>query len=43
MDFVKAMLNVSQIVAKKMIDNKIKGSIVNISSQASLVSARLLT
>lgn len=32
---VRAMLNISQIVAKKMIDNKIKGSIVNISSQAS--------
>eukprot|EP00088_Acartia_fossae_P027184 TRINITY_DN2793_c0_g1_i7.p1 TRINITY_DN2793_c0_g1~~TRINITY_DN2793_c0_g1_i7.p1 ORF type:complete len:261 (-),score=50.57 TRINITY_DN2793_c0_g1_i7:22-762(-) len=32
---VRAVLNVSQIVAKKMIDNKIKGSIVNMSSQAS--------
>ncbi|XP_049868926.1 D-erythrulose reductase-like [Pectinophora gossypiella] len=31
----KAILNVSQIVAKKMIENGIKGSIVNISSQAS--------
>jgi len=32
---VRAMLNVSQIVANKMIENKIKGSIVNMSSQAS--------
>ncbi|XP_045448612.1 L-xylulose reductase-like [Melitaea cinxia] len=32
---VKAILNVSQIVAKKMIENGIKGSIVNISSQVS--------
>ncbi|KAJ8730132.1 hypothetical protein PYW07_017170 [Mythimna separata] len=32
---VRAILNVSQIVAKKMIENNIKGSIVNISSQAS--------
>ncbi|XP_063380734.1 D-erythrulose reductase-like [Cydia fagiglandana] len=32
---VKAALNVSQIVAKKMIENNIQGSIVNISSQAS--------
>ncbi|CAB3224148.1 unnamed protein product [Arctia plantaginis] len=32
---VKAILNVSQVLAKKMIENKIKGSIVNISSQAS--------
>ncbi|VVD05646.1 D-erythrulose reductase-like [Leptidea sinapis] len=32
---VKAVLNISQIVAKKMIENKIHGSIVNISSQAS--------
>ncbi|CAG9786190.1 unnamed protein product [Diatraea saccharalis] len=32
---VKAILNVSQIVAKKMIENKIKGAIVNVSSQAS--------
>ncbi|XP_068632069.1 D-erythrulose reductase-like [Battus philenor] len=31
----KAILNVSQVVAKKMIDNKLKGSIVSISSQAS--------
>ncbi|KPJ08153.1 L-xylulose reductase [Papilio machaon] len=31
----KAILNISQVVAKKMIDNKIKGSIVSISSQAS--------
>ncbi|XP_028174661.1 D-erythrulose reductase-like [Ostrinia nubilalis] len=40
MDFVKAMLNVSQIIAKKMIDNKIKGSIVNISSQASMAALK---
>lgn len=39
MSFVKALLNVSQIVALKMIENKIKGSIVNISSQASKVNA----
>ncbi|KAJ8728117.1 hypothetical protein PYW08_016502 [Mythimna loreyi] len=32
---VRAILNVSQIVAKKMIDNNINGCIVNISSQAS--------
>lgn len=35
---VKSILNISQIVAKKMVDNNIKGSIVNISSQASKVS-----
>lgn len=34
---VKAILNVSQVLAKKMIENNIKGSIVNISSQASKV------
>nr|XP_034830820.1 uncharacterized short-chain type dehydrogenase/reductase y4vI-like [Maniola hyperantus] len=32
---VKAILNVTQVLAKKMIDNGIKGSIVNISSQTS--------
>lgn len=32
---VKAVLNISQIVAKKMIENKTPGAIVNISSQAS--------
>lgn len=32
---VRAALNVSQIFAKKMIENKIAGSIVNVSSQAS--------
>ena len=32
---VKAMMNVSQIVAKDMIQKKISGSIVNLSSQAS--------
>ncbi|CAH0719383.1 unnamed protein product, partial [Brenthis ino] len=34
---VKAILNVSQVIAKKMIANKIKGAIVNISSQTSMV------
>ncbi|XP_017887597.1 L-xylulose reductase [Ceratina calcarata] len=32
---VKSMLNVSQVVAKNMIERKIAGSIVNLSSQAS--------
>ncbi|KAJ0177186.1 hypothetical protein K1T71_007195 [Dendrolimus kikuchii] len=32
---VRAILNVSQVVAKKMVEKGIKGSIVNISSQAS--------
>lgn len=32
---VKSVLNVSQVVAKNMIDRKINGSIVNLSSQAS--------
>lgn len=32
---VKAVLNISQVVAKKMIENKTHGTIVNISSQAS--------
>ncbi|XP_075973470.1 L-xylulose reductase-like [Anticarsia gemmatalis] len=32
---VKAVVNISQVVAKKMIENNVKGSIVNISSQAS--------
>lgn len=32
---VKAILNVSQIIAKNMIQRKVGGSIVNISSQAS--------
>lgn len=35
---VKSVLNVSQVVAKKMIDAKSGGSIVNISSQASKVN-----
>ena len=30
------MVNISQVVAKKMIENDIEGSIVNISSQASI-------
>lgn len=34
---VKAVLNISQIIAKKMIENKTPGAIVNISSQASKV------
>ncbi|KAG6442345.1 L-xylulose reductase [Manduca sexta] len=37
---VEAILNVSQIVARKMIANNIKGSIVNISSQASKAALR---
>ncbi|XP_068977171.1 L-xylulose reductase [Bombus flavifrons] len=32
---VKSMLNVSQVVAKNLIDRKVGGSIVNVSSQAS--------
>ncbi|CAK1547163.1 unnamed protein product [Leptosia nina] len=32
---VKSIINISQVIAKKMIDNKTKGTIVNISSQAS--------
>ncbi|CAH2106443.1 unnamed protein product [Euphydryas editha] len=32
---VKAALNISQVVARKMVENKTPGSIVNISSQAS--------
>lgn len=32
---VKAVLNISQIVARKMVENKTHGTIVNISSQAS--------
>lgn len=38
---VKATLNISQIVAEKMIKNGTGGSIVNISSQASKVSTYL--
>lgn len=34
---VKAVLNISQVVARKMIENKTAGAIVNISSQASKV------
>ncbi|KAM3964546.1 D-erythrulose reductase-like [Aphomia sociella] len=34
----KAIVNVSQIIAKKMVENKIKGSIVNISSQSSMAA-----
>ncbi|CAK1547160.1 unnamed protein product [Leptosia nina] len=37
---VKAILNITQIVAKKMITNKIKGSIVNISSQGSMAALK---
>ncbi|CAG9094790.1 unnamed protein product [Plutella xylostella] len=36
----KAVLNISQIVSKTMIDRKIKGSIVNISSQASIAALK---
>lgn len=32
---VKAIMNVSQVVAKNMIERKIRGSIINVSSQAS--------
>lgn len=34
---VKAVLNISQVVARKMVENKTHGAIVNISSQASKV------
>ena len=34
---VKAVINVSQVVAKKMIEQKKGGCVVNVSSQASLV------
>lgn len=34
---VKAVLNISQVVARKMVENKTLGTIVNISSQASKV------
>lgn len=34
---MKAVLNISQVVAKKMVENNTKGVIVNISSQASKV------
>ncbi|CAH0719382.1 unnamed protein product, partial [Brenthis ino] len=37
---VKAILNVSQVIAKKMIANKIKGAIVNISSQTSMAAIK---
>ncbi|XP_057311600.1 L-xylulose reductase-like [Hydractinia symbiolongicarpus] len=40
---VKAMLIVSQIMAKKMISNKCGGSIVNVSSQASMTALPLHT
>lgn len=35
---VKAIINVSQVVAKKMINNKSGGSIVNVSSQVIFIS-----
>ncbi|XP_026466343.1 L-xylulose reductase-like [Ctenocephalides felis] len=35
---VKAALNVTQIASKKMIDNHLKGSIVNVSSQAAMAA-----
>lgn len=34
---LKSIINVSQVVVKKMIDNKTQGAIVNVSSQASKV------
>ena len=37
---VKSVLNLSQSVAKKMIEAKRPGSIVNVSSQASMVGLR---
>ena len=37
------MVNVSQVIAKKWVDAKISGSIVNVSSQASLVGMPLHT
>jgi len=40
---VKSMLFVSQIIAKKMISNKTGGSIVNVSSQASMTALPLHT
>ena len=36
----KAVFHISQLAAKQMIDNKIKGRIVNISSQASKIGER---
>lgn len=35
---VKAVLNISQVVGRKMVENKTHGAIVNISSQASKVN-----
>ncbi|KAM3964545.1 L-xylulose reductase-like [Aphomia sociella] len=37
---VKAVLNISQVVARKMVENKTHGAIVNISSQASLAALK---
>ncbi|XP_076247404.1 L-xylulose reductase [Calliopsis andreniformis] len=37
---VKAMMNISQVVAKDMIDRKVAGSIVNVSSQASMAALK---
>jgi short-subunit dehydrogenase len=34
---VKAIMNISQVVARSMIENKIAGSIVNLSSQVQTV------
>lgn len=34
---VKAVLNISQVIARKMVENNTHGTIVNISSQASKV------
>ncbi|KAM3964544.1 D-erythrulose reductase-like [Aphomia sociella] len=37
---VKAVLNISQVVARKMVENQIQGAIVNLSSQASLAALK---
>ncbi|KAK6637459.1 hypothetical protein RUM44_007876 [Polyplax serrata] len=37
---VKSIINVSQVVAKKMLEENVKGSIVNISSQASMAALK---
>jgi ribosomal protein S17E len=38
---VKAIMNLSQVVAKSMIENKIAGSIVNLSSQVQSTDSRI--
>lgn len=37
---VKAMLNVSQVVARNLIERKLGGSIVNVSSQTSMAAIK---